>query len=105
MQADKADMTLGNYRTGPRTCTRISAYTKIALGNFTPSKVSAPTEVEVFSSYDVAVVKIVPVYTCTCISIINNGKAGKVRDTGSAEPGLRPFFGSVSGSENNFCPC
>ena len=78
MQADKADMTLGNYRSGPRTCTRISAYTKIALGNFTPSKVSAPTEVEVFSSYDVAVVKIVPIYTCTCISMINNGMISQI---------------------------
>ena len=64
--------------TNPRTCTQISAYTKIALGNSTPSKVSAPTEVEVFSSYDVAVVKIVPIYTCTCISMINNGMISQI---------------------------
>ena len=38
-------------------CPRISECTKIALSNFTPSRVGAPTEVEVFSSYDVAVVK------------------------------------------------
>ena len=30
------------------------------------------------------------------------GKDGKVRDTGSVEPGSRPIFGSVSGSENQF---
>ena len=70
-------MKQANCRT-PCTCTRISAYTKIALRNFTPSKVSAPTEVEVFSSYDVAVVKIVPIYTCTCISMINNGMISQI---------------------------
>ena len=29
-------------------------------------------------------------------------KAGKYRDTGSAEPGSAAIFGSVSGSENHF---
>ena len=35
-------------------------------------------------------------------SVQVRGKAGKYRDTGSAEPGSAAIFGSVSGSENHF---
>ena len=52
------------------------------------------------------------VETSLDLAIISNGsmrerftfiiKDGKVRDTGSVEPGSRPIFGPVSDSENQF---